>query len=66
MERRPLRRDAGSYSPFLCTCCVSDPATDAMGSLLEKHCLQKLAASIRTAALATRFLGHATAAFGEL
>src|SRR5947208_15118945 len=27
MERRPLRRDAGSYSPFLCTCCVSDPAT---------------------------------------
>ena len=66
VERRPLRRDAGSSSSVLCSSCVSDRATDAMGLLLEKHRFEKLATCIRTADLATRFLGHAVAAFGKL
>ena len=64
--RRPLRRDAGSSLSVLCSRCVSDRATDAMGSLLEKHRFEKLATRTRTADLATRFLGHAVAAFGKL
>ena len=37
-----------------------------MGPLLEKHRFEKLATCTRTADLATRFLGHAVAAFGKL
>ena len=66
MERGPLRRDAGSPSSVLCSSCVSDRAADAMGPLLEKHRFEKLATDTRTADLATRFLGHAVAAFGKL
>ena len=66
VERRPLRRDAGSSSSVLRSSCVSDRATDAMGPLLEKHRFEKSATSTGTADLATRFLGHAVAAFGKL
>ena len=66
VERRPVRRDAGSSSSVLCSSCVSDGPTDAMGLLLEKHRFEKLATCIRTADLATRFLGQAVAAFGKL
>ena len=55
VERRPLRRDAGSSSSVLCSSCVSDRATDAMGPLLEKHRFEKLATCTRTADLATEF-----------
>ena len=66
VERRPLRGDAGSSSSVLCSSCVSYRAADAMGPLLEKHRFEKLATDTRTADLATRFLGHAVAAFGKL
>jgi len=39
---------------------------DVMGSLLEKYRIKKLAATTRTADLATGFLGHAIAAFRKL
>jgi hypothetical protein len=52
--------------PVLCSSCVSGRAADAMGPLLEKHRFEKLATDTRTADLATRFLGHAVAAFGKL
>src|SRR6266513_3395224 len=66
VERRPLRRDAGSPSSVLCSSCVSDRAADAMGPVLEKHRFEKLATCTRTADLATGFLGHTVAAFGKL
>src|SRR6266576_2381497 len=58
VERRPLRRDAGSPSSVLCSSCVSDRAADAMGPLLEKHRFEKLATDTRTADLATRCLAR--------
>ena len=66
VERRPLRRDAGSPSSVLCSSCVSDRAADAMGPVLEKHRFEKLAACTRTADLATGFPGHTVTAFGKL
>src|SRR5262249_44338914 len=48
-----LCNHARPRAPFLCARCVSNGAADAMGAVLEEHRFQKLAASTRTANLAT-------------
>ena len=66
LERRPVCRDAG-YLHLFCA-----PAVFPIEPLMQwvrywkSFAFEKLTTCTRTADLATRFLGHAVAAFGKL